>query len=188
MTKRFDGRLTAPLADILLHGSAPRVLAALEADLSREPRECEGCAFKSGAAANREPNNFLKAQLCALGALPFYCHDGQDWRDPESHSVATRREIRGRGIRICFGWKTAVGKLAREGHFREGRILKQCFAVAGLEALHGFLHAGDDAEFKAESLDRLKKILTSLNRSARLSRARSRKGVSTDASRATPAE
>lgn len=175
MSNPYNGRLTAPLAEILLHGSAARVLAVLSA--SRVPRECEGCAFKPGAAANLEPNNFLKGQLCALGGLPFYCHDGQDWQDPESHTVATRREIRARGIRICAGWKSSVARLAREGHFRDGRVLKQCFAVAGLEALHGFLHAGEDVEFKAESLDQLKRILTGLTKSARRSRARTAKGA-----------
>lgn len=177
MTDELGGRLRAPLRDFLLYGSAPRVLAALEAEASREPRQCVGCAFLPGAAANREPHNFLKCQLAALGGFPFYCHDGQDWRDPESHRTATRSEIRRRGIRICAGWKEAVAKLAREGHFNEGRLLKRCFAIAGLEALDGFIHAGDDAEFKAESLATLKRVLTSLNRSARLSRARSRKGA-----------
>lgn len=180
-TEKFDGRLTAPLAEILLHGSAPRVRAALEADLSREPRQCEGCAFKPGAAANREPHNFLKCQLAALGGFPFYCHEGQDWHSPESHAVANRSEIRARGIRICAGWKEATGKLAREGHFRDGRLLKRCFAIAGLEALSDFLHAGDDAEFKAESLATLKRVLTSLNRSARRSRALTLKGAAADA-------
>jgi hypothetical protein len=82
---------------------------------ARVPRQCESCAFRLGSDAARESNNFIKSRLCALGGVPFYCHEGTDWKDPDSHVVKNYAELRERGPRVCAGWKAETGRVARAG-------------------------------------------------------------------------
>src|ERR1051325_6451091 len=37
-------------------------------------RMCDGCAFKKGTEANRQPMTVLTAVECVLKGEPFYCH------------------------------------------------------------------------------------------------------------------
>jgi hypothetical protein len=134
---------------------------------SRVPHSCETCAFRPGSDAARESNNYIKARLCALGGLPFYCHEGTNWKDPHSHRVASHAELRARGIRVCAGWKAEVGRLADAGHFRKGRLFKRALAFVGLESLIIFLSKESDPEDKAEALASLKRTFGQLTRAGR---------------------
>jgi hypothetical protein len=125
---------------------------------------CDGCAFKKGSEANEEPHNNLKGQLCSLGALPFYCHETIEWRDPASHRPKTRselRELRRAGkYQICGGWQKEVNRLSRLGFFGTAfqRMVKRAYAITGLEALAIF-SATDDAEDKRDARRQLADII-----------------------------
>lgn len=110
--------------------------------------QCHGCAYKQGAAANREGDNYLRGVFAALGGYPFICHESLGWRgkgkgypggagnalavlhsrkvliaagaDPEliEKQVA---EIR-RGMRVCGGWKASVARLKAAGWFRRADV------------------------------------------------------------------
>jgi hypothetical protein len=141
----------------------------------RVPRQCETCAFRPGSDAAREANNYIKARLCALGGVPFYCHEGTDWKDPASHVVKDYAELRGRGLRVCAGWKEETGRLARAGHFLKGRMFKRAFAIVGLESLILYLSKESDPEDKADALANLKRCFKRLTDSAHA--LKSKKGV-----------
>lgn len=123
---------------------------------------CEGCALTKGAAANREPDNNLKAQLCVLGALPFYCHAGFDWKDPAAHT-ASRRDARLRGIKICAGWKREVGSLAKTGYYKDRAPLKKEFAAIGITNLAAFLEAERGSQEKKDACEVLGAVVRELN-------------------------
>jgi hypothetical protein len=126
--------------------------------------QCKSCAFKKGTEANKEPHNNLKAQLCSLGAVPFYCHESIDWRDPDSHRMRTHgelRELRRAGkFQMCGGWQREVNRLARLGFFGTAfhRMVKRAYAMTGLEALAIFV-ASDDAEDKRDARRQLFDII-----------------------------
>lgn len=78
---------------------------------------CDTCAFgKAGAAG--EPDNALKSQLCAFGALPFYCHHGRDgveydWQNDPLGPLRLVPQNR----KVCSGWREQVGLLKKAGYF-----------------------------------------------------------------------
>lgn len=56
------------------------------------PGQCGGCALKPGGKANLEANNHLVAIFCAIGGVPFHCHEQLGWtHDVEDYPVAQRR-------------------------------------------------------------------------------------------------
>ena len=71
---------------------------------------CQQCAFRKSCETWHEPRNRLVSQICAAGALPFFCHVGVDWRDPQVHllSAPVLAKAAGGGLRVCTGWKRAV--------------------------------------------------------------------------------
>src|SRR5229473_1752785 len=70
--------------------------------------QCDECAFKPGAVANKEPYNHLRSEVCALSARPFFCH----------HSWANQRqECRTAGT--CAGWRARVQELKKKGWFTD---------------------------------------------------------------------
>jgi hypothetical protein len=130
--------------------------------------QCQGCAFKEGSEANREPHNNLKAQLCAHGGVPFYCHAVINWRDPKMHGKKTRKEIREGGFRICGGWKREVAQLARAGFFGTAfeRLVKRAYAESGLEALVIFC-ASEEGEDKEDARRQLFDIICAFKKARR---------------------
>src|SRR5438105_11784385 len=103
------------------------------------PSPCEGCAFSPGAAANREPYNELRAEICKLGAVPFWCHHKMNWKKPSvTEILASVREGH-----ICQGWKREVAKLARTGWFRdrETRRERRLLAAKAFHLLGKFLNS-----------------------------------------------
>jgi hypothetical protein len=121
---------------------------------------CTGCALTDGAAANCEPENNLKAMLCVLGGVPFYCHVGMDWQTDESHK-RTRRQAISLGIRppVCAGWKREVAALARTGYYRDRAPLKREFAILGLANLQTYVDASADSQEKQDALQVLGSVL-----------------------------
>lgn len=120
---------------------------------------CDGCAFTKGSEANREPYNALKAQLCLLGGLPFYCHHNLDWRKAETHEKKPRRVVR--EMDICGGWKREVAALARAGYFKTHRLIKRAYAQIGLGALETFASETDKRE-KATAKKALRGVIEAL--------------------------
>lgn len=80
---------------------------------------CQTCAFKDGCAANLEPYNRVRSEVCALSAIPFYCHTTFDWRNTDL-STMTRDEVAAfrKGMTVCQGWRRRVAELAKHGHFK----------------------------------------------------------------------
>src|SRR5687768_13908566 len=112
------------------------MLEAGEDQIMSCSKPCEGCAFTEGSEANREPYNALKAQLCILGGLPFYCHHDMDWRNPDAHKKKSRQAVR--QMEICAGWKREVAALARAGYFKANRLIKRAYGELGLCAVETF--------------------------------------------------
>jgi hypothetical protein len=100
-------------------------------------KPCEGCAFTEGSAANREPYNALKAQICLLGGIPFHCHHNIEWWKPEAHKKKTRAQVQ--QMEICGGWQREVAKLAATGYFKTLRAEKKVYGQLGLGALETFV-------------------------------------------------
>jgi hypothetical protein len=117
--------------------------------MSTKSREqCEGCAFKPGAAANREPYNLLRSEVCALGAIPFFCHHSIDWKNRKMDSASIRADVRIAGI--CQGWKRRVGELRAEGYFVdvEKRRTRRFSAMYILGVLDEWIEQKDPTEKK----------------------------------------
>jgi len=110
-------------------------------------RQCSGCAFKSGAAANGEVTNRLRGAFAALGGYVFLCHESLGWKHGKTDYPKGAREaldvielsrvLRRCGvseaylqekraalpdIRVCGGWRAAVARLAAAGWFRSPAV------------------------------------------------------------------
>src|SRR5262245_11677495 len=96
---------------------------------NKQAKQCAGCAFRPGGAANRELYNHLRATICMLGPLPFLCHDGRDWADPDNHKF-TPGEMFRRGWSICQGWRREVARLAATGYYANNTEATRSFAKA----------------------------------------------------------
>lgn len=126
---------------------------------------CDGCALTSGACANQEPYNHLRARICARAGIPFYCHDTKlaDWRSPVEFKVAI---LKHQPIPICQGWTREVRQLVAAGHFKKPEVrevLKQVGTMA-LLALEKFVNTDRDVDpyGKANAEDDLEVALSVL--------------------------
>lgn len=124
--------------------------------------QCEGCALKTGAAANCEPANNIKAQLCVLGAIPFYCHEKLDWQNPEAHK-AKRADVKVLGVGICQGWKREVAELAKTGYYKDRGDCKQDMAAIGIANLAKFIESKRGSQEKKDASEVLEFIIKELN-------------------------
>lgn len=114
---------------------------------------CEGCAFTAGAQANLEPYNSLKAIICALGFLPFYCHHTRDGRDiTDRPKTMSRAEMKQQQLVICAGWAAKTKRLRTAGHY-VGRIKTlQYVAAYAVEQLDAMLdYKTNDEEGRAQA-------------------------------------
>ena len=84
---------------------------------------CSSCAFAKGCAANLEPYNRVRSEICAQAAIPFYCHDTFDWKNTDPDKM-TRDEVVAlrRNMNICQGWRRRVRQLASRGHFKNAGV------------------------------------------------------------------
>lgn len=109
-------------------------------------KQCEGCAFKPGAAANREADNKLRGVLTALGSIPFFCHSALGWHHDkpgyplgatQALDVLASRKLQKalhdatgndpladpdladfrKQVRTCAGWRASVARLKAAGWF-----------------------------------------------------------------------
>src|SRR6266403_525908 len=78
--------------------------------------QCDECAFKPGAVANKEPYNSLRAEVCALSGRPFFCHHSVDWKN--QHSWNNERE-KCRTAGSCAGWRGRIQELQKKGWFTD---------------------------------------------------------------------
>lgn len=101
---------------------------------------CVGCALSPGAAANKEPTNYLLATLATLGPFPFYCHEAFDWRDGASSKVAPAKlRQTGQVFRLCQGWVAEVRKLADAGYYKDKPEVTKVYALTAKEHLQEFI-------------------------------------------------
>jgi hypothetical protein len=97
---------------------------------------CGSCAFRDGSVTRHEPYNAIRAQICALGGVPFYCH--RDMDGPVGD------EFRGRlppGIpyTVCEGWKSEVRRRAKLSWWRESLRMRRTIARIALLHFEGFI-------------------------------------------------
>lgn len=104
---------------------------------------CETCAFgkKGIGGAADEVDNVLKAQVCAFGAIPFYCHHGKDGTEYGWHLDGSLGpyELAAANRKVCEGWKRRVAHLAKRGFFGEFRAIRRAVAAKALKLLETFL-------------------------------------------------
>jgi hypothetical protein len=117
---------------------------------------CAGCAFGPGAAANKEMYNHLRGLICLLGPVPFVCHDGQDWKNPENHKLAPAQFFR-TGWKICEGWRREVARLAATGYYEHTSISRGC-AQAALNEIEILVSKEIDEEDRAEAIQTLAQL------------------------------
>lgn len=124
---------------------------------------CDTCAFRTGAAAHSEVYNRLRAQICAITGVPFWCHHGFDWKTKSKY--ITRAEFRERGMRICQGWRDEVRKHVKpglEGALR--RLIRRSKGEAILRMIERFIGlSGKSKKAKAAAHAELEAAIRSLH-------------------------
>jgi hypothetical protein len=117
---------------------------------------CDECAFgKKGAGT--EPYNSLRGQICALGAVPFFCHHSVDWESDQRFWVGKVLTEKTRQSGICQGWKARVRQLHAKGWFGEYREIRQAIAKHALRLIEAFTDEKDPETKKLYS-KKLRKI------------------------------
>ncbi len=117
---------------------------------------CETCAF-GNKGAGQEPENALKAQICSLGAIPFWCHHGKDgqeydWQNSPLGPMALSPENR----KICGGWQEQVSLLKKAGYFAKYGAIRRWVGRGAFKAYEIFatpemnLHKKERANRKLE--------------------------------------
>lgn len=134
--------------------------------MSKLKHPCEGCALTPGAAANCEPDNNIKAQICVLSGKPFWCHDNLDWRNSELHSGLSHTDFNRLGFKICEGWRREVRALAAQGYFDKGRMVKRLYGAVAYDALETYTSAEVSEEMKSDAALMLARTLTALWKAA----------------------
>lgn len=124
------------------------------------PNPCDGCAYADGAAANLEPDNRLKALVCALTGVPFWCHHGMNWQTTPKH--LSRAEFQALNLHICEGWRREVSKRIKPGLAgKRRRLIRRWKGEAALMLIDEFIALEPGPE-KDEALERLQSITRKL--------------------------
>lgn len=139
-------------------------------------RQCSGCAYKSGAAANSEGDNLLRGVFAALGGYAFVCHESMGWGHGETGypkgatealTILTSRhaleragasaaaiqaqtdDLR-RSIRMCGGWKAAVQRLKSSGWYADKRVMlvRRHYAKHAAACIERLVHRDDPARME----------------------------------------
>ena len=130
--------------------------------MAREVGPCESCAFREGAAAHNEVYNRLRAQICALTGVPFWCHHTTSGADiTGSSSFKTKAEVSAVGLRICEGWKREVVQNVKPGPATFKRLVRRWKGEAILEMIEEFVRS--EGEDKQEVLQRLDHAIRTLH-------------------------
>jgi hypothetical protein len=136
--------------------SNERLLLFAKVEMAKQLRDkaCSGCAFTSGAAANREPTNFIRAHLALLGGRPFYCHDNIDWQNFHCQTGTPseiRKFVRDHKMTICKGWQRETSALAKAGFYKdEFTSMLRDIAGYGFQSLE-LIASSEDQEAKDEA-------------------------------------
>lgn len=80
---------------------------------------CDTCAFRPGPGAHEEPYNRLRSNICAMSGVPFFCHEGIDWRGQDAMSRLPGLLHSG-DAHICAGWKERVSLAIPRGREHAG--------------------------------------------------------------------
>jgi hypothetical protein len=92
---------------------------------------CKTCAYREGCETFSEPYNRLRSIICALAGLPFYCHQGMDWRTINLAELTRDQIIQFRkDATICEGWRQAVAARAKAGHHTLSKLRRRLGARA----------------------------------------------------------
>jgi hypothetical protein len=118
-------------------------------------KACDGCALTKGAAANCEPNNYLKAMIAVLGPIPFYCHEPLDWEEEMTLHLPPRLLKSMGQLKPCAGWQREVKELAATGYYKENSATTKTIAVLCMKALNTFLREGVSVAEKETARDEL---------------------------------
>lgn len=123
---------------------------------------CDTCAFRKDAEAYTEPYNRLRALVCAVSGIPFYCHHGFDWRTTDLVQVNRRfvpvgGELTGR-VQACAGWKREVARLKASGQISPKPDVRKVQRIFGEYALHLIKAAIDAPEDSAEKAAHWKEL------------------------------
>lgn len=111
---------------------------------------CATCAFRPGSVTHdQEVYNALRGMLCALGAVPFYCHHGHNWEDANAMLAA---HLCGPGLELCEGWKAAVAENKAKHLFDDPGIrrVRRIAADRALVVIEEFIAAPEGSPEKAE--------------------------------------
>lgn len=119
--------------------------------------QCMDCAFKEGGAANKEAYNRLRGEVCALGAIPFFCHHSIDWQSQHSWTSEEKRQAC-RTSGACGGWVARVNVLRAKGFYDQYRVIRQAVAKQALFGIDLLCDATDKKR---------KKVLSTLRRMMR---------------------
>jgi hypothetical protein len=136
---------------------------------------CDTCAFGCFGGAADEPYNRLRGAITAAAGIPFFCHHDRSgrefgWAGDDTKSLANFYKIPPDQRKVCEGWKTQVGELARSGHFRvtdnaeDHTLLLRYQRMLGIEALatlDELIEAKDHAE-REGIRNRLESLLEAL--------------------------
>jgi hypothetical protein len=120
---------------------------------------CGTCAFRKGCETAGEPDNVLKAEICAAAGLPFFCHHETNMHLLERQPM--RDELRANGI--CRGWQVEVRKRNAAGFFKTHRIYRKAIGRAAILLLDMFIAAKSKRE-KKSILTKLRDALFILKR------------------------
>jgi hypothetical protein len=117
---------------------------------------CDECAFgKKGAGT--EPYNSLRGQICALGAVPFFCHHSLDWESDQRFWVGKVLTEKTRQSGICQGWKARVRQLHAKGWYGEYRAIRSAIAKHALQLIEAF-SSEKDPETKKQYQKKLRSM------------------------------
>jgi hypothetical protein len=118
---------------------------------------CDSCAFREASVTRREPYNTMKAMLCDLGGVPFYCHHDRSGHD--FHADEVKPDVK--ELRICQGWAAKMRERAKDPRWREGRKLRKSLAQLGLGALE-LLVDNKDAQDRKSKLRTIRIVIEML--------------------------
>lgn len=103
---------------------------------------CGSCAYREASITRHEPYNALRALICALGGIPFYCHQGFDWRTAKGRFPA------GAPRKVCEGWKREVALKAKDPEWRKTLWFRRAIAELTVGAVEQFVSEEDPGEKK----------------------------------------
>ena len=104
--------------------------------------QCDSCALGNKGGACLEPYNSLRAQICALGGIPFACHTGFDWQKGETAFL----EIPSNQRKMCAGWQAKIREYKAAGRFDEYAPIRRAIAQTALASIEEMIRCGREPQ------------------------------------------